>query len=308
MNLLSNKEKRKTEYFLNHIKNQFPPNVVIELTNYCNFRCTMCWIQLTMKRAKIHINWDHFTKSVDQCVENKVKKISLSYGGESLLYPRLIEAIKYIKSKGIKCEFTTNAFLLNEKISEQLVLSGVDNVTISFHANKDRTFFKVTGSDSYQRVLQNTIILQQIRDKFNPKMTLSAHYNIGDWNKDEYDIQTHPLKSIVDIFSDFYIYDMPTCGENHSIIKRTKRDRPCTLLQKVLIVFSNGDIVLGCCMDSEGEFKIGHIDKDTLKEAFYSKQSIMFRQSHLNNEYKGICEHCLVGYSRPELDGMRIDK
>src|SRR3990167_10235450 len=100
----------------------FPNSIDIELTNACNLNCIMCPRTTSMQRPIGMMDFDLFQKIVDEAVKYGTKAFSLHVFGESLLYPKIFEAISYIKNKdkNISITLSTNGTLLNHNKNTQL--------------------------------------------------------------------------------------------------------------------------------------------------------------------------------------------
>ena len=113
----------------------FPLHVIIEPTNRCNMMCKMC-LRNVMTRPQGMMEWDVFTKIVDEVAANPVHSISLYMLGEPMLHPRIRDMVNYIKKMGIPyCDVSTNALinftdLLGTALDEIIIsLDGIDNAT-----------------------------------------------------------------------------------------------------------------------------------------------------------------------------------
>ena len=73
----------------------------ITLTRSCNLRCSFCYAKKTGYIDNDIIEYENLKKIVDFCSEAKVKYIVFT-GGEPVLYPKLLDILKYIKSKSHK--------------------------------------------------------------------------------------------------------------------------------------------------------------------------------------------------------------
>ncbi len=115
-----------------HIPEATPRFVQIGLTNVCNLNCRMC-MRNYFDIDRIHMEYETFTRVVDR-LEGAETVILVGFG-ESLLYPRLYEAIAYCKGKGMQVQLTSNGLLLDtdEKIA-QLIRSGLDRFTLSMES------------------------------------------------------------------------------------------------------------------------------------------------------------------------------
>ena len=108
------------DYFFNRInwyagpKNgyitPFPLHVDIETASTCNMSCPMCYRDQLKDTGQM--DFDLFKKAVDECAENNVFSIRLSWRGETLTHPRIKEMIAYATHKIKNVSFLTNAFFL----------------------------------------------------------------------------------------------------------------------------------------------------------------------------------------------------
>ena len=85
--------------------------------------------------------------------------------GEPLLNPNLVEMIKYAKKKGIKdVAFLTNAELLTEKKSKELVESGLDWISISADGT-DEIYNKIRFPAKFEETIEKIKYLKKLRDE-----------------------------------------------------------------------------------------------------------------------------------------------
>ena len=79
------------------------------------------------------MDFELYKKIIEECRRNGVYSIKLSWRGEVLLHPKIVEMVKYAKERGIKdVGFLTNGGLLDKKLSEQLIDAKLDWISISF--------------------------------------------------------------------------------------------------------------------------------------------------------------------------------
>jgi MoaA/NifB/PqqE/SkfB family radical SAM enzyme len=114
----------------------YPIMIQIEPTVHCNLECVMCANPIS-SRKKRHMSLSEFKKIVDGMPH--LKKMSLVGAGEPLMNPELFDMITYAKSRGIMIGFATNAMLLDEASSKNILESGADWLNISIDsADRDR--------------------------------------------------------------------------------------------------------------------------------------------------------------------------
>lgn len=118
-----------------HMPTKLPYFIQLDITNACNLTCEMCPIH-HVDIEKTHIDYETFTKIIDRL--KGVKEISLVGLGEPLTHPRILDAIKYCKSKGMIVKITSNGLLLNsDKRIKDLILSGLDTISFSVESVND---------------------------------------------------------------------------------------------------------------------------------------------------------------------------
>lgn len=83
----------------------------LHILEACNFRCLHCFSKFGTKKLLPVTDW---MKIVDNCIAGAdVHEFNIA-GGEPMLYPGLIELVKYIRNKGVKISLITNGSLMDE--------------------------------------------------------------------------------------------------------------------------------------------------------------------------------------------------
>lgn len=121
------------EYPTQFILKEFPMHLDIESTNRCNLQCTFCDRQRTVSENQFgDMDMNLYKKIIDEGARNNLWGIKLSYRGEPLLHPHIVQMVAYAKQKGIlDVYFNTNGMLLNERMSSNLIEAGLDRISIS---------------------------------------------------------------------------------------------------------------------------------------------------------------------------------
>lgn len=97
----------------------------------------------------------------------------LFIGGEPLLRADLFDLVKYAKSIGLGTVIVTNGLLLNEENINKCFEAGVDWLSISIDAAKEKTFSKIRGEDLLAKITDNILLLNKMKEenkKEFPKM------------------------------------------------------------------------------------------------------------------------------------------
>ena len=131
-----------------------PSFYVIEPTNRCNLKCSICPNSIGYPLKRGYMEWDLFVKIINQ-IKNVAQIIQLYWMGEPLLHTRLIDMIKYIKKNTCaKVIISTNGNLLNKKIANLLIDSGIDKIIISCDAAESQEVYSQIDLDQVDFVKQ----------------------------------------------------------------------------------------------------------------------------------------------------------
>ena len=155
---------------------KFPNRITLELTNNCNLNCVFC------PRHNNNQNLGFMqTKLFEKCIDEMAGNLPLTlvpfFRGESLLHPEFINLIRYAKQKMIEpIQLATNAVLLDEKMSIDILESGLDFISFSIALNK-KQYENSRGGAKYIKVTENVerfIELRKSRGKSLPEIQVSA--------------------------------------------------------------------------------------------------------------------------------------
>lgn len=149
-----------------------PKIFYIETTNYCNARCYMC-PHSTMKREKGTMSWDLFEKIINECVTFQGKGLIffLHKDGEPLLDPLLFKRVKHLKEslRYSKVGFNSNAMLLSEKMSMDILTAPIDFITFSVDGASKEQYEKIRIGLRYEVVERNLNTFFELKHKLGKK-------------------------------------------------------------------------------------------------------------------------------------------
>jgi len=117
----------------------FPKRLELELVSACNLQCTYCPRRF-LKPLRGHMDVGLLRKIVDEAAAYPDTILTLHRRGESLLHPRLGEALDYVAGKFKEVQLATNATLLDPDKFDALV-RGLTFISFSLDApaSFDRT-------------------------------------------------------------------------------------------------------------------------------------------------------------------------
>lgn len=170
-------DRIKWRYFPKYfIIPSFPTHLDIEASSVCQLLCPMC---KTTEMMKSGINFFGFMelnlykKIIDECARNPLLySIKLSWRGEPLLNPNIIEMVSYAKEKKIKdIAFLSNGERLNSKLTEGLVNAGLDWISISFDGLAE-IYNKIRKPAIFEETIEKVKYIRYYREKVKKRKPL----------------------------------------------------------------------------------------------------------------------------------------
>jgi MoaA/NifB/PqqE/SkfB family radical SAM enzyme len=271
--------------------------ITIEPYNVCNLRCVMCPYS-KMKRGKELMDMDIFKKIVNEAKNIGFTIVTLQMYSEPLLDPHIIERIEFVKGLGITVGFFTNAMMLDEKMADRLLESGLDFINFSVDAGNKEDYDKIRIGGDWERVKDNITSFYKKREERGmntPKITIFMIKQ----KSNEKNIASH--KAFWSEWSD---------DVNISMVDNRAEDKsrelrgiayPC-FGPNTPTVLSSGKLVL-CCLDYDGEMVLGDLKKQSLKEIMESDE--YKRVTDLHMSFRGdmikMCKNCTRLYRNAAL-------
>ncbi len=272
----------------------FPVNVIVETSAYCNLKCIMCPHNI-LKRPKGTMELKVFKKIVDEVAAvNLDTSLWLALMGEPLINPsRLTTMVEYAKSQGLRdVRLNTNGLLLFRDVAEWLVDSGLDYVLISVDAFRPNTYKKIRVGGDLQKLTNNIDRLLAIRDKRGSDLKVVVQFIIMDENeKEAEEFKDRWLKkgAIVKIRPKLSWGN--TVEAKNLNLEQKDRDYPCPWLMRTVSIQWTGKFNQ-CDFDYEGNYSPGDINRQTIKEV-WDGEVRQRRLKHVAGDFTHeLCSEC----------------
>jgi MoaA/NifB/PqqE/SkfB family radical SAM enzyme len=255
-----------------YIDKRYPRHLFIETTASCNLTCEYC----PREKIKNHMDFELFKRIIDEAKAYGPRSFSLHLFGEPLLYPRIWDAIRYIKSANKKniVLLTSNGTLFNRYIDE-ITESNVDKLIWSWRPEAKFT------EETKERLRQWGRMTVRMIDTQIPK---EEEEYWGNWPSVE-KRELHNYGGQINL-SKFGVQSIS--GERY----------PCYHLWLAPAVSWNGKFLM-CCADSGQKEVFGDINKESVAVAWQRLNNV--RKAHMEGIFQGICENCDVYKNYPDL-------
>lgn len=261
-----------------YIDLDFPRHIFCELTASCNLSCAYC----PREKRNENMDWELFKSIIDEANHYGPRSFSLHLFGEPLLYPRILEAINYIKAKNKRHTIllTTNGTVLN-KFARRLLESGVDRIIWSWRHNN----FSSETIEVLKRIGMVRLLIEETpKEEFEkwskfPRVEVKHLHNYG---------------GNIDVSK----WGLEEDGNNLASGGRY----PCYHLWLAPAVRWNGEITI-CCNDPNGRESWGVYNSvsSNLHSYWNSDHLRAVRESHLSGEYKKLCMNCSSWKAYPDI-------
>ncbi|MBD3313729.1 radical SAM protein [Candidatus Woesearchaeota archaeon] len=292
-----------------------PHSLMIETSNTCNLRCTMCSTK-DSKRKKGSMSMDMYRRIIDDAADSGVRHIALHTVGEPLMHRNIVDMIRIAKKKGLYVMISTNGQLLTPEKSKELISSRLDMIRFSLEGYEKKLYESIRVGGNFDRLVKNLRDFKAIRKSMKK-------------NKPWMEINSVLIKEDINYAKKFYRFWKPMVDlvkfsveanqagysphKIHPSLRKyfTSRE-PCHLLWGTMSISWNGDVT-ACCIDFENKLKVGDIRNHTIKQVWNSKTYFKMRKNHINGRFGamplcGPCDgRCISEYKVHKLN-KKIEK
>jgi len=274
-----------------------PKFFVIETSSFCNLQCSICPHKNMSETRKGIMSIELFEKIIKN-IKEYAEGIQLYWMGEPFLNKKLIHMIKFAKKlTSAKLIVSTNGLMLNEKLIEEVVNSGLDELIISVDATRENTYQKIRVGGNLKILESNIIKVLEYKKKMNSKIKINLQFIKMHLNNDEIsEFKKKWEKYDCEIsYSCLYSWSnqMPMLNSmsNYlSPVSNTER-RPCLDLWNKMCIRFDGLVSL-CCFDYNNTVCLGDLAVESVEEIWNNEKITKIRNEHTTGIYKRICLLC----------------
>ena len=139
----------------------------IELTSKCPFDCVFCTRKGRFGAGR-HLDFDLYRNLIAEL--DSPDFIGLNYSGESIYYPKLLEAIALAASTGAATELVTAFSTISEPLLRGIVESGLDRLAISLHTMDPAQYQRIYQFGSLDLLKRRVADFQERKAKLGVQM------------------------------------------------------------------------------------------------------------------------------------------
>ena len=290
-----------------------PKSASIVLTTKCNGKCGMCRI---WKLESAEIEFNQAVKIIMDLKSFGINTINL-LGGEPLLYDKLFELAKIIKSKNIRCTLITNGLLIGQQNIAD-IKKFFDYVAVSIDGSSKEIYERIRNGASFEKALGALTLIKQYAIPCDMRYTMQSG-NVNDVNNAVNlaeslgvnilfgfaenrgvgnaqggickRVEAQELIGWVSrIDSPMFLNKKRTFEIIASRLEGRQAHFKCRSPYNYIFIFATCD-VYPCSVIDE---KMGNLRENKIKDIFFSRQFVRMRRS-IKNGKNEVCKTCTHG-------------
>lgn len=299
-----------------------PRSAKIELTSRCNYECRFCASHLRNIRRH-DMAWPLFVRLAHELRESGVEQLGLFYIGESLLYARLEDAVRYAKQDcGYPYVFlTTNGSLATADRIRGLMRAGLDSVKFALNFADGEQLAHGAGvpADMLDAVARNVMWACDARDEFEAQtgkrcLVSASSLRYDDAQPRRMAVLLNPLVARLDEHYWLPVYGRPAmwrpCNPDATPALSSalsRKDVPCWPLYTEAHITADGWLS-ACGLDSSSRFHAADLNTCSFRQAWHAPALRTLRKAHLKGDLSATpCAHC-VGYAQAGTKHSSTDR
>jgi radical SAM protein with 4Fe4S-binding SPASM domain len=228
------------------------------------------------------MEWGLFQRIVDEA-RDFVYDANLHHTGESLIHPELPGMVRYARERGIYTRLHTNATLLTEEKSRELIEAGLDLISFSFDGYDRQTYEGIRVGAQFEPTLENIRNFLRIKGRLGSRRPFTI-FEVIDFSQGQEEKRTALERELLSLGLNRFLVKQPhNWGGDYALDARDRSPieggssyTPCTFPWYALVVFAGGE-VMPCPQDFFGELQVGDLNVSSLREVWNGPEMISLR-------------------------------
>jgi radical SAM protein with 4Fe4S-binding SPASM domain len=279
---------------------EFPPIIIVAVTNLCNMACIHCAHPIIKK--DVDYRGTFMAPEVHSALVEQVKPYKdqlwvfrYAADGESMLHPQFLDFVEETKNAGIgPVDLTTNAMNLTDESMRRLLLAPIDVIDVSLDAHTKETYEKIRIRGKFDQVTANLKRLIELRDELgSPTKIMTSIIK----QKEALD-EVEAFEAFWGEYVDEVIVrglnsDLGIVGVSETYFNDDLERWPCHQFWKRVTVNHDGNVRY-CVEDWRNTGLTGNIMETSIRDMWKSPVYEEFRARHLSGEWNDmkLCSKC----------------
>lgn len=165
----------------------FPQSISFTITNACNLRCQMCgqwseegYMHGKKDRLQQEMGLADWKRLVDEVAAHSIPSILLR-GGETFLFPEIVELLEYIAAKGIFTAIDTNGTMLKQYAADVVHIGNI-HLTISVDGPEEIHDAVRGVKGCFQRIQEGVALLSELEKSSGRSISRSICFTISPYS------------------------------------------------------------------------------------------------------------------------------
>jgi len=281
-----------------------PPYAMsLELSSICNLKCPQCPVGLgEINREKKLMDTRFAMDQISRFARHGIV-VNLYFQGESLLHHDFSKIASFSTSKKLYTILSTNGTMINKKMAEKIVDSGIQKLIISVDGLNQATYEKYRSGGNAEKVWEGVKLIKDTRQEKRslwPKITVQTLVNR--YNQNELGaIKKKALMAGADktLFKTMQIYTnhenwLPDDNKYNRYRGKQMRKKAKGHCFRAFsgIVISADEKFLPCCYDKQASHDLGFGIKNFDKIVKSPARKKFLHQIYGTQTMHEICENC----------------
>lgn len=295
----------------------FPAHVHIEPTNACNLRCIHCHHHPgSRKTGKFTrplgmMDFRLYSRVIEEIAQRKCA-ITLNCQGEPTLHKEIVSMISLAKMKGLRVSLLTNATVLDEGLTKEILSSGLDRIVFSFDAIDKELYESIRIGGDFTRTFGNVNRFIELNEQAGHPVFICMSIIVQNKTRDHitaYRQYFEPLPIDTIFESTLLNLSGNTGADDEFNVSRSgdAENHPiCRVPWENLVINWDGFVTV-CPLDFGGKWIAGDANTESLEDIWNNERYRAFRNAHLSRSYESLegngalCSECSC-LQDPEYD------
>jgi sulfatase maturation enzyme AslB (radical SAM superfamily) len=271
----------------------FPRQILVELANICNHRCSFC-AYTKMTRPSQYLDPELFHRLMKEAYELGAREVGLHGGSEPLTCKQLESHVSYCRDIGFEyIYFSTNGALATPERFRALVDAGTSSIKFSVNGGDREAYRLVHGKDDFDKVMANLKSVSEYRKEIGRTLYLSVSFVEVPENAASF----ANLKSLAGPLVDeiFHVKASNQSGQMLNLPVKPHMPSTCQIPFNQVNITREG-YLRACCNDYQNNLALYDLNEGTLADGWQGEAFRSLRRRHLQARLEGtLCHSCIHG-------------